>query len=610
MKIRKLLCLFLCVIMSASAFAVTAFAGNGPSDYYDEYEGEKYYLAFLNFQKIDEYGDPIFGEGSYFQVFSDNTVKNEMPNAKYDLATNTLTITDLNAPDCILIANMMGDDFKIVVKGTCSVASMLIYGDAYGGSLSIEGDGTLTINETKASYYAILLIPEGASSLTFNLGKDVKVNMYSGTDSNYVAAIYAAEKDFDPAVSVKFGDAAPTLTKERVKTSYGVAGYLEDYEGTEGGYKCTAADDPDGYYVYSEWFSFNPETGEYDLFSYIEVIKYIYSPTFDCYFPDHEYHKAHSPDNDFSGIRFTSREDFENSIYTPVYDDNNNTVYTTFNVPNRMYSTSQPVYIYRSATGDEQYIIYTDYSQDYKEIPCKVVEIPEVEGEYLFRPDETVKVDDLEEVMVETDNYNYFLTGDSYSYPSKFSDVTGTEWFGGAALWCDEHGYMNGLDATHFGPKNQVTRAQFVLILAKIAEVDLDADEYSGTSFTDVPTGKWYSRAVEWAYKNGFSSGLGNGVFGVNSKVTREQLATFFATYAKKALNVDTAPKDPTVLDRFTDKDKISGWAKDAVGWAVEAGIISGTSETTVSPKAVATRAQIAVIVQGFVEKIVEPTLD
>ncbi len=187
-------------------------------------------------------------------------------------------------------------------------------------------------------------------------------------------------------------------------------------------------------------------------------------------------------------------------------------------------------------------------------------------------------------------------------YPNPFTDVKPGQWYTEAILWCNYNNYMNGVSETVFGYKQNVTRSMFVTILAKIDGADLAS--YEGkSSFTDVKTGQWYSNAIEWAFQNEFTSGLGEGIFGYKADVTREQLATFFYTYSeKKGYDVDGRAD----LSAYEDLDRVHGWALEAVKWAVDAGLISGTSTTTLAPRASATRSEIAVIVKNYVETFVK----
>ncbi|MBQ4054477.1 MAG: S-layer homology domain-containing protein, partial [Clostridia bacterium] len=183
-----------------------------------------------------------------------------------------------------------------------------------------------------------------------------------------------------------------------------------------------------------------------------------------------------------------------------------------------------------------------------------------------------------------------------------FTDIKEDQWYTDGILWCYHSGYMAGISETDFGRKQNVTRAMFITILAKIDEADLTP--YEGkSSFSDVAVGKWYSSAIEWAYQNGYTSGIAEGVFGYKNDVTREQLATFLYTYSVNKGYIITGRAD---LSGYGDFDRIHSWARDAVSWAVHYGLISGTSATTLAPRASATRAELALIVKNYVEGIVK----
>ncbi len=184
-------------------------------------------------------------------------------------------------------------------------------------------------------------------------------------------------------------------------------------------------------------------------------------------------------------------------------------------------------------------------------------------------------------------------------YENPFTDVKEGQWYTEGILWCYHNGYMAGVSATEFGRKSNVTRAMFVTILAKIDNADTSA--YSEMSFSDVPAGQWYSNAIEWAAQKGYAAGIGGGQFGRKADVSREQIALFFYTYSSlNGINVSAEAN----LSAYDDADRIHSWALDAVEWAVAEGLISGTSATTVAPRASATRAEIALIVKNYVETV------
>ena len=180
-----------------------------------------------------------------------------------------------------------------------------------------------------------------------------------------------------------------------------------------------------------------------------------------------------------------------------------------------------------------------------------------------------------------------------------FIDVPEGTWYTEAALWCSAHGYITGTGENTFSPKSALTRAMFVQILARTAVGDsLKEYKYNG-KFSDVSSGAWYAKAVQWAVEDNVTGGTSETTFSPNSPVTREQLSTFFFAYAKSKGYDVSASAD---LGKYTDAKQISGWAANAVRWAVAEGLISGTSDTALSPKTNATRAQAAVILKNFIE--------
>ena len=197
-------------------------------------------------------------------------------------------------------------------------------------------------------------------------------------------------------------------------------------------------------------------------------------------------------------------------------------------------------------------------------------------------------------------NAKVTLTDIVPKYPNPFTDMPDGTWYTEAALYCNYHSYMNGTTDKTFSPMMSFSRAMFVTVLSKIDGADVST--YEGSSFSDVPTGKWYSKPIEWAYQKGYAAGTGGGKFGPDTPITRETLAQFFYTYSIKNLYAGPASVN---LSKYTDVNKISPWAMTAVSWAVGAGLISGTSDTTISPQMTASRAQVAVIVKKFVENII-----
>ena len=183
-----------------------------------------------------------------------------------------------------------------------------------------------------------------------------------------------------------------------------------------------------------------------------------------------------------------------------------------------------------------------------------------------------------------------------------FTDVQEKHWFHDAVKYCVDKGYIAGMTETTFVPNANLTRAQFVTILAKFDGVDLTVYEGQDAGFEDVKTSHWYNEVVCWAVEKGYTSGISETKFGPGNNITRSQLARFFYVYSEsKGINTDIKAD----LNVFPDVSKLQEWAKTSVEWAVAAGLISGVAKDGVSyldPNGTATRAQAAVMFKAFDE--------
>ena len=123
-----------------------------------------------------------------------------------------------------------------------------------------------------------------------------------------------------------------------------------------------------------------------------------------------------------------------------------------------------------------------------------------------------------------------------------------------------------------------------------------DAKAHGTANFTDVPAGTWYSDAVAWASENGIVKGTGDG-FDPAGGVTREQLAAMLYRYAQ-SVGLDT--KVSGSLDKFSDSRETSSWAKEALSWAVQNGLMQGRGSGVLAPQANITRAEAAAILERY----------
>lgn len=181
----------------------------------------------------------------------------------------------------------------------------------------------------------------------------------------------------------------------------------------------------------------------------------------------------------------------------------------------------------------------------------------------------------------------------------RFDDVPQNVWFASGVQFAAEQGLFTGVSANEFAPYDPMTRAMLVTVLHR-----LDGADASGTnSFTDVLNGKWYTNAIAWASANGIVEGLSGNRFAPNAPIAREQLAAILFRYAK-ACGYDVSAR--AELTAYADAAQVSTWADDAMRWAVAAGLISGRSGAQLAPKGEATRAEVAVILMNFVQKVVK----
>ncbi len=174
-----------------------------------------------------------------------------------------------------------------------------------------------------------------------------------------------------------------------------------------------------------------------------------------------------------------------------------------------------------------------------------------------------------------------------------YTDVASDAWYYKAAGYMYEKGLMSGVTETAFGPNQTLTRGMIAQILYNLA----GQPEAASAGFNDVASDAWYAAAVNWISSSGVASGYGNGTFGPNDNITREQLAVILYNYAVNAGLDVSASAD---LSGFADLGTMSSWAGNAMKWAVGAGMIGGKSADTLAPCSTATRAEVAQILMNF----------
>ena len=176
-------------------------------------------------------------------------------------------------------------------------------------------------------------------------------------------------------------------------------------------------------------------------------------------------------------------------------------------------------------------------------------------------------------------------------YNKQFKDCADDAWYHEYVDYVCYAGLMNGTGTNKFEPDTSMTRAMAVTVLYRMAGAP---EGYAPATFKDVPANEWYSDAIAWAQAEGVVNGTSATTFSPNDKITREQLATILWR------NVDEPDADTAYLDDFVDGAKVSEYAKIAMAWAVEYGILNGDNGKLL-PTNNATRAQYAAIITRFV---------
>ena len=182
-------------------------------------------------------------------------------------------------------------------------------------------------------------------------------------------------------------------------------------------------------------------------------------------------------------------------------------------------------------------------------------------------------------------------------YEMKITDVKLGDWFYESVKFLDERGLIVDTDRNRFNPYENTKRYSLVSILY-ILEGSPKAIK---NSFTDVEETIWYSDAISWAEERNIVEGYGNGLFGPNDDITREQIARILYNYSSyKGYNTSKTRS----LESFKDNKEISEWAREDVAWAVASEIIKGRSKTMLYSKDKATKAEMATMLERFIKNI------
>lgn len=177
--------------------------------------------------------------------------------------------------------------------------------------------------------------------------------------------------------------------------------------------------------------------------------------------------------------------------------------------------------------------------------------------------------------------------GSDQSLP--FRDVRVGVWYYSDVKWAYKHGIVNGVTSTSFSPDSYANRGDIVTMLYRMS----GSPKVSGSSsFTDL-TQDYYQNAVRWAEQNKIVNGVSAGKFGPDQYTERQQLVTMFYRMAG-------SPKTSQSIAGFKDAAKVASYAKDAMAWAVEVGLIGGYEDGTLKPQNYASRAEVCALMMRY----------
>lgn len=171
-----------------------------------------------------------------------------------------------------------------------------------------------------------------------------------------------------------------------------------------------------------------------------------------------------------------------------------------------------------------------------------------------------------------------------------FTDVSKGTWYYDPVSYAYNNGLFAGLTETEFGPDVSTSRAMLASILYRL---EGKPEIFRASSFEDVPAGRYYSEAIAWAAEQGIVAGYDETHFGPDDSITREQLVSMLYRYAG-------SPETNGTLEKFTDSARASRYARPALCWAVETGILSGKGGGILDPKGKATRAEVASVLERY----------
>ena len=187
---------------------------------------------------------------------------------------------------------------------------------------------------------------------------------------------------------------------------------------------------------------------------------------------------------------------------------------------------------------------------------------------------------------------------DSGKQSLPFVDVAQGDWYESAVEYAYTNGLFSGTSADAFSPNLTMNRAMLVTVLYRLAGSPEEELSSAQANFWDVAADSWYAPYVRWGYVQGVTAGTGEGSFGPEQSITRQQLLVMLHSFARQYLGLTlTGGAD---LSQYSDGGQTASWAQEAVSWAAANQLIVPSSDGTIRPQDPASRAEVAAILMKF----------
>ena len=184
-----------------------------------------------------------------------------------------------------------------------------------------------------------------------------------------------------------------------------------------------------------------------------------------------------------------------------------------------------------------------------------------------------------------------------------FEDVSPNSWYAQYVITACNYGLI--MKDTKFMPNSNATRAQFVTVLAREYQREsgksYDIGMLGSSIFTDLTPNEYYDKPIAWAYVNQITTGTSKTEFSPHTYVLREQIATFLYRYSKAIGVVTSDYNGASLIEKFKDSNMVSGYAKEAMNWAISIGLFAGDDQGLLNPQNPALRCEMVTIMSRYI---------